>query len=160
MFTKICNTWSSGYYVSISPSMLSTRWTLWTFWRALGCDSASPLSPSPPWSLLSSWSWSFSSTSSSWLSWSRPCAGGVVSFRKVYWGWLLEFCGLTSPITILYRVSHGAFSSSTRSRSTFSFWEPVVLSNIASHVVSTQLGVTLKTWYVREFESYPSKKPS
>jgi hypothetical protein len=140
----------------ISPSMLTTGWSPWIIWHTLGCGDASPLSlsfSSSPWSLLNSWPRSFGLSSSSWLSWSRPYASEVVSFEEVSWGWLLRLCGLTTPTVILYRESHGASSTSTRSRSTCSFWESLVSSNTASHMVLTQLVVTLKTWYAWEFES-------
>jgi hypothetical protein len=156
MFTKICNTWSNGYpffditkYVVdgvISLNILTHSLMWW-------CFSFIPIILISPWSLLSSWPWSFGSSSSSWLSWSRPCVGRVVSFGKVSWDWLLGSYGLTSPITIFCKASHEASSSSMRSRSTCSFWEPLVSSNTASHVVSTQPVVTLKIRYAWEFES-------
>jgi hypothetical protein len=121
MFTKICNTWSSGYpffditkYVVdevISLNIVAQSWMWW-------CFSLIPIIRIPPWSLLSSWTWSWYSSSSSCSSWSSSCAGRVVSFGDYYWDWSFGSCSLTSPIAILCNASHGASSSSTRSRST------------------------------------------
>jgi hypothetical protein len=52
------------------------------------------------------------------------------------------------------------FLSSTILRSYYFTWEPLVSSNIASHVVSTQPESLLKTRYTHAFELYPSKNPS
>jgi hypothetical protein len=127
------------HIILISPRMLFTGWSLWMVWHTLGCggvglevlSSLYPSSLSPPWSLLSSWTWSlcsssFSSWSLSW-SWSSSYVGGVVSLGVWPSGWSLWSCGITSPIAILCKTSHGASSSSIRSRSTCSFWEALVI---------------------------------
>jgi hypothetical protein len=85
----------------------------------------------------------------------------LCGWSSIIWGrGSLESCGLKSPIAILYKASQGASSSSTISGSYCSTWEPLVLSNIVSHMVSTQPESLLKIQYTREFESYLSKNPS
>jgi hypothetical protein len=55
-------------------------------------------------------------------------------------------------------ATHGAYSSSSSSRSTCSTWEPLVSSNTMSQETSTNPVDLLKTLYALVFESYPSKK--
>src|SRR5688572_15647390 len=57
-------------------------------------------------------------------------------------------------------ATHGASSSYSSSRSTFSTWEPLVSSNTMSQETSTIPVDLLKTLYALVYESYPSKKPS
>jgi hypothetical protein len=156
MLTKICNSWSSSYPFLILTRILSTGWSLCMVWCTLRCGgvvldpSWSSSSLSPPWSMLSSSSWVWSSSCSSSWSCSWFCVGAVVSIGDRV---SLGSCGHTFPIAILYKASQWASSSSTTSRSYCSTWEPLVLSNTVSHVVSTQSEFLLKTRYVREFES-------
>jgi hypothetical protein len=80
--------------------------------------------------------------------------------RSYACGGSLDSLGHTSPMDMFLSATHGAYSSSSSSRSTCSTWEPLVSSNTMSQETSTNPVDLLKTLYALVFESYPSKKPS